>query len=124
MKGDLLEPFLTTCTEDRSFDLIVCNPPYISAADRESLPANIRDYEPAIALFAPDEGRAFYRRILDEAPAILSQRGAMLLELGMGQADWLRRQVEKEGKLFITFISDWAGIKRIAHITKRQDCNG
>ncbi len=124
VKGNFLDPFLNHFQEDQGFDLIVCNPPYIAEEDRDSLPANIREYEPDIALFAPDEGRAFYRRILNEAPAILSQSGTMLLELGIGQADWLQSQVEKDDQLKVNFISDWADIKRIAHITKQQACDG
>ncbi len=124
LRADKLEAFFATCTDDRAFDLIACNPPYIAESDRESLPANVRDYEPDIALFAPDEGRAFYDHILSEAPAILKQDGTILLELGMGQAEWLRQQVEKTDQLSVTFISDWAGIKRIAQISKKQVSNG
>lgn len=124
VKGDFLNPFLGAGNTEGGFDLIVCNPPYIAEADRENLPANVRNYEPDIALFAPDEGRAFYRRILSDASTILRKNGTILLELGMGQAGWLQAQVEEQGNWAVTFISDWAGIKRIAHITKQQDCNG
>src|SRR5260370_32094881 len=50
LQGDLLVP-----VADQRFDIVVSNPPYISSGDRESLSLEVRDYEPALALFAADE---------------------------------------------------------------------
>ena len=60
LKGDLLEPLKNDRFSRMRFDLIVSNPPYVSESDRESLPPEVRDYEPEIALFAEDQGRVFY----------------------------------------------------------------
>ena len=68
-----------------SFDLIVCNPPYLSDADMAALQREVR-FEPALALYGGEDGLDFYRRIRTEYAAHLNQRGALLLEVGFGQA--------------------------------------
>ena len=69
------------------FDLVVSNPPYVSETDRESLPENVRKYEPAAALFAGDDGLEMYRRIAAQIAKFLRPGGLVLLEVGMGQSD-------------------------------------
>lgn len=68
------------------FDLILSNPPYIPQADRDSLPANIRDYEPSVALFGGLDGLDFYRRIGAGVHRLLRPGGVLSVELGCGQA--------------------------------------
>jgi len=79
--GDLLAPLA-----GEQFDLIVSNPPYISTADRTSLSIEVRDYEPATALFAGNDGLAFYRRLIPAAFAALIPGGFLALEIGFGQS--------------------------------------
>ena len=68
-----------------SFDLIACNPPYLSDADMAALQREVR-FEPALALYGGEDGLDFNRRIRTEYAAHLNQRGALLLEVGFGQA--------------------------------------
>jgi len=119
LKGDLFDAIRDPFLQTQVFDLIVCNPPYISEADRVSLPANVRDYEPAIALFALEDGLAFYRRILSEVEPFLSEKGTIFLELGAGQAQWLKDTVAAAGVFDLYLMEDWAGIQRIARLTRR-----
>lgn len=116
IQGDLLAPL--RMGENR-FDLIVCNPPYIPEQDRATLPAEVRDHEPSRALFAPEEGTAFYRRILREAPSFLTQEGALLFELGAGQAAWFQAYAAQETMFSAIFLQDLAGIDRIAFCRRR-----
>ncbi|MES2046020.1 MAG: peptide chain release factor N(5)-glutamine methyltransferase [Pseudomonadota bacterium] len=67
------------------FDLILANPPYIGAG--ESLPDEVRGYEPAAALFAGPDGLDDYRIIAPQLPALLAPGGAAILEIGSTQAD-------------------------------------
>jgi len=60
-QGDLFEPV------DDTFDIIVCNPPYISTGDYEALPSGVKNYEPAVALLAGMEGTEFYERLICQA---------------------------------------------------------
>ena len=69
----------------RSFDLIACNPPYLSDADMAALQREVR-FEPALALYGGADGLDFYRRIRTEYAAHLNPGGALLLEVGFGQA--------------------------------------
>jgi release factor glutamine methyltransferase len=68
------------------FDLIVANPPYIATDDPDVMP-EVRRYEPAIALFAEDNGRALIREWSKLAAKCLKPGGWFLLEIGSGQAD-------------------------------------
>lgn len=102
------------------FDLIVCNPPYIPEEDCLRLQPEVRDYEPHRALFAPEKGTAFYRSILQEVPSFLAPGGHLLLELGIGQADWFEEFLKKDGRFQTTFIPDMAGIDRVAICTGRS----
>ncbi len=71
---------------DVKYDLIVSNPPYISAQDYQALPAEIRDFEPAIALLADEQGLQFYRRILSEGKRYIHQDSKFCFEVGETQA--------------------------------------
>ncbi len=81
LKGDLFEPVTA-----RHFDWILCNPPYIKSAERDTLSADVRDREPEIALFAGDEGLAVIRRLIAEAPDYLVPNGKLIFEIGDTQA--------------------------------------
>ncbi|MEO1014203.1 MAG: peptide chain release factor N(5)-glutamine methyltransferase [Pseudomonadota bacterium] len=73
------------------FDLVVSNPPYISYADMESLPRDVREYEDPRALFADENGVATYREGFNAALSSLSPGGRVIVEIGAGQADSVRR---------------------------------
>ena len=66
-------------------DLIISNPPYIPAGDRQALAPEIRDFEDPRALFAGPDGLAAVKSILAAAPARISPSGLMIIELGAGQ---------------------------------------
>ncbi len=119
-EGDLLAPFESVMP----FDLIVCNPPYIAQTDRPHLQPEVRDYEPATALYAAEGGLAFYRRILEDAPTHLAPDGCLILEMGDGQSEWLRQQVEAQGRFTVAFLPDLSGTDRVAILTLRGILHG
>jgi ribosomal protein L3 glutamine methyltransferase len=80
LEGDLWEA-LPEPNEDNLFDLIICNPPYVNADSMRALPAEYHA-EPSLALAGGDDGMDLIRRILARAPDYLSERGAILLEIG------------------------------------------
>ena len=80
LDGDLWEA-LPEPNEDNLFDLIICNPPYVNASSMTQLPAEYRA-EPDLALAGGDDGMDIIRRIIAQAPDYLSERGALLLEIG------------------------------------------
>jgi len=94
--GDLFEPVTARLPGDR-FDLTVCNPPYVSAAEHESLARNVRDYEPKLALFAGPDGLDIFRRVIEEAGGFLKPGGALMLEIGFSQGRAVKELLEQTG---------------------------
>ncbi|MBU3582638.1 50S ribosomal protein L3 N(5)-glutamine methyltransferase [Polynucleobacter sp. 15G-AUS-farblos] len=80
LNGDLWDA-LPEPHDDNLFDLIICNPPYVNANSMNTLPAEYHA-EPALALAGGDDGMDLIRRIIAAAPDYLSERGALLLEIG------------------------------------------
>jgi len=66
------------------FDLILSNPPYVE--DAADLAPDVRDHEPAAALFAGVDGLAAYRMLVPQLPGLLNRGGVAVLEIGSGQA--------------------------------------
>ncbi|HZP89144.1 MAG TPA: 50S ribosomal protein L3 N(5)-glutamine methyltransferase [Burkholderiales bacterium] len=81
---DLLRSDLFAALHGRRYDLIVSNPPYVTAASMERLPPEYR-HEPALALAAGDDGLDVVRRILAEARAYLHPGGVLVVEVGSGR---------------------------------------
>lgn len=80
LEGDLWDA-LPEPNEDNLFDLIICNPPYVNANSMNALPAEYHA-EPALALAGGDDGMDLIRRIIANAADYLSERGAILIEIG------------------------------------------
>jgi release factor glutamine methyltransferase len=68
------------------FDLIVSNPPYVRSGDIGTLAAEVRDFDPRLALDGGPDGLDCYRAIAAAAPALLAPDGVLVVELGAGQA--------------------------------------
>jgi len=79
-EGDLWDA-LPEPHEDNLFDLIICNPPYVNANTMNALPPEYHA-EPALALAGGDDGMDLIRKIIAGAPDYLSERGAILIEIG------------------------------------------
>jgi release factor glutamine methyltransferase len=69
-----------------SFEAVVSNPPYIAEREREFLPREVRDYEPAAALFSGATGLEALREIVDHAPRFLASGGLLALEVAEARA--------------------------------------
>jgi release factor glutamine methyltransferase len=83
-RGDLLAPVSDLAGR---IDLVASNPPYVDEADRESLAPEVRDHEPAVALFAPGDPLSLYRRLAADASLALRAGGSLAVEVGVGQAE-------------------------------------
>jgi release factor glutamine methyltransferase len=81
--GDLLPEWLGPTFE--RFDLIVSNPPYVPEGVRPTLQPEVRDYEPAEALFAGPDGLDVIRRLIPAAAQRLKPGGYLVFEIGVGQ---------------------------------------
>lgn len=112
------ESDLFACVRERDrFDCIVSNPPYVATG--EPLEPQVRDYEPATALYAGEDGMAVYRRLIPGAFEHLSRGGRLLLEIGHGQRDAVGELLRASSFRGIRFIDDLQGIPRVA-LAERQ----
>jgi len=94
--GDLFEPIIQQLDVNQ-FDLIVCNPPYVSTAEYENLDNNIKDYEPESALLAGADGMDVYRRIIEKVDKFLKAGAALMLEIGYVQGPAVTEMLEQTG---------------------------
>lgn len=102
-----------------SFDVIVSNPPYIAHAEIATLDPNVRDYDPHLALDGGEDGYVAYRALAAVLPSLLAKDGVAVLELGIGQADYVGGLLESAGLVVIERRRDLAGIER-AIIARRH----
>lgn len=96
------------------FEIVVSNPPYVAESDKATLDLEVRDFEPALALFAGEDGLAAYRVLIPAAFAMLIPGGWIALEIGFGQDATIRRILAESGFEEIGFTTDLQGIKRVA----------
>jgi release factor glutamine methyltransferase len=95
-------------------DVVVSNPPYIPEGDLAGLQPEVARYEPRLALAGGSDGLAFYRRVLGAAPPLLKSGGALILELGDGQACVVRDMIRRAGVFDdVVCREDAAGIPRV-----------
>lgn len=98
-----------------SFDLILCNPPYVE--DSASLAPQVREHEPASALFAGADGLDEYRILIPQLPSLLAPHGAAILEIGMGQETAVGQLAQDNG-FAVQHRRDLAGIVRALILTQ------
>ena len=99
--------------EDEVFDVIVSNPPYVGEAERTSLAPEVRDWEPAEALFAGERGLDVIEPLVAGAPARLVLGGLLALEVGAGQATEVAALAEAAGLVNVRVLADLTGRERI-----------
>lgn len=97
---------------DEKFDLIVSNPPYISAADFIDLQREVRDFEPPTALTDGKNGLTIIKKIIENAPQFLKPDSFLLLEIGFGQANATREMLARRVWKTVEILPDLQGIPR------------
>ena len=101
---------------DGGFDMIVCNPPYVSTEQVELLEPEVARYEPRVALVAGAEGLVFYRLLAGGGAKLLWPGGAVLVEVGCGQHEQVARIFSESERFELVKVStDLAGIERLMH---------
>jgi release factor glutamine methyltransferase len=98
----------------RSFDLIASNPPYIGRQDAATLPREVRDHEPDVALFGGETGTEIYGPLVAQAAALLKSGGILVLELGHNSAEHVSRLLSAREWASVSITDDLAGIPRVA----------
>lgn len=100
------------------FDLIVSNPPYIARAEIATLDAEVREYDPLLALDGGADGLDFYRAIAREAGRLMAPGGHLIVELGLGQEPPVTSLFETAGLTVAPARADLAGIPRALGATE------
>lgn len=112
-EGDLLSP-LHECNLVGAVDAIVSNPPYIAEETWGDLQPEVRDFEPRLALVAGQRGTEFHERLLRDAKEFLVSGGLLVMELGEGQALFVRQAAERVGGYTgLQTAKDEGGIERV-----------
>jgi release factor glutamine methyltransferase len=116
IQSDLFEDIDPVAT----YDLIVANPPYISAEEWEALPRDVREFEPREALYGGTDGLDFYRLLAEQAPQQLKPYGGLVLETGSTQAAAVSEMLEATGHFkTVGVFQDYAGLDRVVVAQRR-----
>jgi release factor glutamine methyltransferase len=109
LESDLLQ----SLNDSLRADVILSNPPYIADGEMAKLPREVRDFEPALALAAGEDGLKVIRRLVIEAKRILSPSGFMALELGAGQRAAVEEFFGQQGYDVVEVVKDLQGHERV-----------
>lgn len=102
---------LTSAFRERTFDLIVSNPPYVPLTQRDGLQREVREWEPEVALFAGDSGFEVYERLAAAVPRVLTPGGWLIVELGFGSVAHVQELFRNWQNVIVE--PDLAGIPRV-----------
>ncbi|GMU96106.1 peptide chain release factor N(5)-glutamine methyltransferase [Ignavibacterium album] len=112
IKFDILKDNIETLGK---FDLIISNPPYVSAKDYETLEPELKVYEPKIALTDLYNGFTFYKKIIELSLFLLNDNGKIYFEAGKDQSEEIKNMMAEKGFVNIGSIKDYQGIERIIY---------
>jgi release factor glutamine methyltransferase len=101
------------------FDMVVSNPPYVSAAMLAGLQREVRDHEPRVALSPGPDGLNVIRRLILEAPAFLKDEGYLIMEIGFDQSEAVRSLVDESVWGLRDMKQDLQNIPRIVILRKK-----
>jgi release factor glutamine methyltransferase len=96
---------------DRSFDLVVSNPPYIPLVEAPDLSREVRDHEPAVALYGGADGLEIYRRLIPDAERLLRPSGWLVMEIAHNGAEAIVQLLG--GWREVTLVHDLGGLPRV-----------
>ena len=106
--------------EFEELDVVVSNPPYVPESDRATMHRNVRDYEPDLALFVPDDDLLrFYRAIAEGAAHALRKGGALYFEIYENAAEQMIEMLTEQGWTEIELRRDFNDKNRMIRCRKR-----
>lgn len=105
-----------------NFDLICCNPPYVTPDEIEKLDPSVKDWEPILALDGGEDGLVFYRSVLENWMEVLRPGGYLVFEVGEGQAEKVKDLMRSAGLKNISGTLDTGGTERVV-FGKKEETN-
>ena len=118
LKGDIFRAF--SCIEDKSFDAIISNPPYIKRGEISALQKEV-GFEPVSALDGGEDGLDFYRCIAENWLSKLKNGGSITLEIGEEQAEDVTGLLSEKCISDIRTVKDIQGLDRVIFGTQKAD---
>lgn len=115
IKSDLLDKAIV---DEKEYDIIVSNPPYIEEEEINKLMEDVKDYEPHTALNGGVDGLDFYRKIIDQSEQVLKVNGILAFEIGYNQGEAVKLLLEKNQFKNIKVIKDFASLDRVVIAVK------
>lgn len=106
LQGDLFHALDTAAPDQRVFDVITANPPYIPTAVIATLEPEVRDFEPILALDGTADGLRYYRILASEAKHYLAKHGTIYMEIGYDQGAAVSRLFEEQGYQNVRVVKD------------------
>ncbi|MFH1860446.1 MAG: peptide chain release factor N(5)-glutamine methyltransferase [bacterium] len=94
IQGDMFS-VLVGLELEKTMDFIVSNPPYITTKEMDTIPPDVRDFEPRVALDGGEDGLDYYRKIINNAPDYLVPGGYLAFEVGLGQAKSVKELMQE-----------------------------
>jgi release factor glutamine methyltransferase len=121
-KCDLLaRPSIQSYIEERSLDILVSNPPYVKESERKKMKRNVLDFEPAEALFVPDDDpMLFYSALCQWGEELLKPSGRIYLEINEAHGHMVAKLLESSGFTQVTIRKDLSGKDRMVRGTRRH----
>jgi release factor glutamine methyltransferase len=113
LESDLSRPISAGGTKESAFDLIVSNPPYIPKRDANTLAREVRDHEPAVALYGGEEGYELYASLIALARRYLRPGGIFVAELGHDSLPAVQPLLDGPQWTAVSVSNDLAGIPRV-----------
>ena len=105
---------------DRTFDIIVSNPPYIKSNDIKHLAKNVKDHDPLISLDGGNDGLDCYRAIASQSTNLVKGKGYILVEIGHDQAIEVEKIFGNNDFLLINKVKDYSKLDRVLIFTKKK----
>jgi release factor glutamine methyltransferase len=112
---------LVTSHQSPHLDLIASNPPYIGRQEMATLPREVREHEPAVALFGGEAGTEIYAPLIAQAAKLLKPAGILVLELGHDSAERVSRLLDSPEWTSVAITDDLAGISRVASAKRHSN---
>ncbi|MDO5517203.1 MAG: peptide chain release factor N(5)-glutamine methyltransferase [Clostridium sp.] len=110
IKSDLLEEPIK---QNKKYDILVSNPPYIEDSEIEKLMDDVQKYEPHTALKGGEDGLDFYKKIIDNSIKVLKENGILAFEIGYNQGEAVKRLMEEKNYKNVRVIKDLASLDRV-----------
>ena len=101
-----------------NYDLIVCNPPYVSTSSKDNMIKDVQDFEPEIALFAKENGLRCFKMVLDNLIKYENKKQLIIFEIGYNQLKPIQKLLKNTGFQLISVEKDISDIPRCI-VTKR-----